>query len=41
MLRMSKLADYSTVIMTAMARNPDAVHSASSIAAATGVVCVA
>jgi FeS assembly SUF system regulator len=37
MLRMSKLADYGTVIMTAMARDPDAVHSASSIAAATGV----
>jgi FeS assembly SUF system regulator len=37
MLRMSKLADYSTVIMTAMARDPDTVHSASSIAAATGV----
>ncbi|SEI23658.1 hypothetical protein SAMN05192544_10491, partial [Paraburkholderia hospita] len=27
MLRMSKLADYGTVIMTAMARDPDAVHS--------------
>jgi len=37
MLRMSKLADYGTVIMTAMAREPDAVHSASSIATATGV----
>ena len=37
MLRMSKLADYGTVIMTAMARDPDAVHSASSIAAVTGV----
>lgn len=37
MLRMSKLADYGTVIMTAMARDPDAVHSASSITAATGV----
>jgi FeS assembly SUF system regulator len=37
MLRMSKLADYGTVIMTAMARDPDAVQSASSIAAATGV----
>src|SRR6266702_2573651 len=37
MLRMTKLADYGTVIMTAMARDPDAVHSASSIAAATGI----
>src|SRR5260370_20911488 len=37
MLRMSKLADYGTVITTAMARDPDAVHSASSIAAATGI----
>jgi FeS assembly SUF system regulator len=37
MLRMSKLADYGTVIMTAMARDPDAVHSASIITAATGV----
>ncbi|WP_371885085.1 SUF system Fe-S cluster assembly regulator [Caballeronia sp. S22] len=37
MLRMSKLADYGTVIMTAMARDPDSVQSASSIAAATGV----
>src|SRR5579864_457389 len=37
MLRMSKLADYGTVIMTAIARDPDSVHSASSLAAATGV----
>lgn len=37
MLRMSKLADYGTVIMTAIARDPDSVHSASSIAATTGV----
>jgi FeS assembly SUF system regulator len=37
MLRMSKLADYGTVFMSVMAREPDAVHSASSIATATGV----
>src|ERR1700687_4972996 len=37
MLRMSKLADYGTVIMTAIARDPDNVHSATSIAATTGV----
>ena len=35
MLRMSKLADYGTVIMTAIAREPDTVHSASSVAALT------
>jgi FeS assembly SUF system regulator len=37
MLRMSKLADYGTVIMTAIARDPDNVHSATSIAATTGL----
>lgn len=37
MLRMSKLADYGTVIMTALARDPGNVHSASDVAAATGV----
>jgi FeS assembly SUF system regulator len=37
MLRMSKLADYGTVILVAMARNPDAVHSAASLASATGI----
>ncbi len=37
MLRMSKLADYGTVILVAMARNPDAVHSAGSLASATGI----
>lgn len=37
MLRMSKLADYGTVIMTAIARDPDNVHSATSVAAETGL----
>jgi FeS assembly SUF system regulator len=37
MLRMSKLADYGTVIMSAIARDPDNVHSAANIAAATGL----
>ena len=29
MLRMSKLTDYGTVIVSAMARDPDAIHSVS------------
>jgi FeS assembly SUF system regulator len=33
MLRISKLADYATVVMTAMAREPDAVHSAAGLSA--------
>ncbi|MBA2352564.1 MAG: SUF system Fe-S cluster assembly regulator [Burkholderiales bacterium] len=33
MLRMSKMADYGTVVMTAMARSPDRVHSAGDLAA--------
>lgn len=33
MLRMSKLADYGTVVMAAMARDPGAVHSAAGLAA--------
>jgi Rrf2 family protein len=37
MLRMSKLADYGTVIMTAIALDPDTVHSARSGAAETGL----
>jgi FeS assembly SUF system regulator len=37
MLRVSKMADYGTVIMTAIARDPDHVHSATSLAATTGV----
>lgn len=32
MLRMSKLADYGTVLMTLMAREPEAVHSAAGLA---------
>jgi FeS assembly SUF system regulator len=31
MLRMSKLADYGTVLMTIMARDPEAVHSAAGL----------
>lgn len=37
MLRMSKLADYGTVILVAMAREPDAVQSAGNLASTTGV----
>jgi FeS assembly SUF system regulator len=37
MLRMSKLADYATVIVIAMARDTDAVKSAGSLAQATGI----
>jgi FeS assembly SUF system regulator len=37
MLRMSKLADYGTVVMTAMARAPDHVHSAANVADLTGL----
>ncbi len=33
MLKMTKLADYGTVVMTAMAREPREVHSASGLAA--------
>ncbi|HTI18567.1 MAG TPA: SUF system Fe-S cluster assembly regulator [Trinickia sp.] len=37
MLRMSKLADYGTVILVAMARDPLVVHSAGSLASTTGI----
>ena len=37
MLRLSKLTDYGTVIMTHLARNPGRIHSASEVAAAIGV----
>ncbi len=37
MLRMSKLADYGTVIMTFMARRPGEVHSAAELAGRIGV----
>lgn len=37
MLRMSKLTDYSTVIMSYMARQPRDVHSVTEMAAAVGV----
>ncbi len=37
MLRMSKLADYGTVIMTFMARRPGEVHSAAELASRIGV----
>ncbi|MDQ3261032.1 MAG: SUF system Fe-S cluster assembly regulator, partial [Pseudomonadota bacterium] len=32
MLRMSKLADYGTVLMTYLARNPNGIHAANEIA---------
>ncbi len=37
MLRMSKLADYGTVVMTSMAREPEAVHSAAGLSARLGI----
>ncbi|MDF3834253.1 SUF system Fe-S cluster assembly regulator [Cupriavidus basilensis] len=37
MLRLSKLTDYGTVIMTHMARDPGRIHSAAEIAAEIGV----
>jgi FeS assembly SUF system regulator len=37
MLRMSKLADYGTVVMAAMAREPQAVHSAAELADRLGI----
>jgi FeS assembly SUF system regulator len=37
MLRLSKLTDYATVIMSHLAREPDQVAAASEVAAATGV----
>lgn len=37
MLRMSKLADYGTVVMTAMAREPEATHSAAGLSARLGI----
>lgn len=37
MLRMSKLADYGTVVMAAMARAPDHIHSAANVAEQTGL----
>lgn len=37
MLRMSKLADYATVVMTSMARAPDHIHSAANVAVQTGL----
>lgn len=37
MLRMSKLADYSTVIVSAIARDPDAIHSISCVDTSTAV----
>lgn len=35
MLRMSKLTDYGTVVMTSMAQAPDRIHSAANLAAET------
>ncbi|MGH8787233.1 MAG: SUF system Fe-S cluster assembly regulator [Cupriavidus necator] len=37
MLRLSKLTDYGTVIMTHLARNPGRIYSAAEVAAAIGV----
>jgi len=37
MLRLSKLTDYGTVIMTHMARQPARVYSAAEVATAVGV----
>lgn len=37
MLRMSKLTDYGTVVMTSMARAPDHVYSAANLAVQTGL----
>jgi FeS assembly SUF system regulator len=37
MLRMSKLADYGTVVMASMARDPQRVHSAAEVATRIGV----
>ena len=37
MLRLSKLTDYGTVIMTHLARNPGRIYSAAELAAAIGV----
>ncbi|MGH8801684.1 MAG: SUF system Fe-S cluster assembly regulator [Casimicrobiaceae bacterium] len=37
MLRVSRMADYGTVVMTAIAREPGRVHSATEIAESTGV----
>lgn len=37
MLRMSKFADYGTVVMTAMARTPDHIQSAANVADQTGL----
>ncbi|MEA3118221.1 MAG: hypothetical protein QOI13_1491 [Paraburkholderia sp.] len=37
MLRMSKLTDYGTVILVAIARNAGGIHSATSLASATGI----
>lgn len=37
MLRLSKLTDYGTVVMTYMARNPERVHSAHEVAEQVGV----
>lgn len=37
MLRMSKLADYGTVVMASMARDPQRIHSAAEVATRIGV----
>jgi len=37
MLRVSKLADYGTVVMTTIAREPDRIHSAADVAVQSGL----
>jgi len=37
MLRVSKLTDYGSVVMTSMARAPDHIHSAATVASQTGL----
>lgn len=37
MLRVSKLADYGTIVMASMARDPDRIHSAAEVAARIGL----
>src|SRR5574337_43958 len=37
MLRISKLADYATVLMTFLARHPEGINNASSVAQETGI----
>ena len=40
MLRMSKLTDYGTVVMTYLARNPNGIHTANEIADEVSVALI-